>query len=78
MNVSVPLLTTQRAVRLMQRVGRERIVNIASISACAPARDGCPRYVEGRGHRAHPADAIEFATDGISVNAVAPGPVDTP
>ena len=69
----------QAAAREMVKQGYGRIVNIASI---AGTRAGSGRYglrhVKISGHRVNPSSALELAPHGITVNAVAPGPVDTP
>jgi 3-oxoacyl-[acyl-carrier protein] reductase len=78
-NVTGILLTTQHAVPLMRRGGRGRIVNLSSISGVR-ASAGRTAYgtskaaVIGLTRQA----AIELAEDNITVNSVAPGPVDTP
>jgi len=77
-NVTGALLTTQHAVPLMKNRGRGRIVNISSISG---VRASAGRIAYGTSKAAMIGLtrqlAIELATDNITVNSVAPGPVDT-
>jgi 3-oxoacyl-[acyl-carrier protein] reductase len=77
-NVTGALLMTQRAVPLMKQRGRGRIVNISSISG---VRASAGRIAYGTSKAAiiglTRQLAIELAADNITVNSVAPGPVDT-
>jgi NAD(P)-dependent dehydrogenase (short-subunit alcohol dehydrogenase family) len=77
-NVTGALLTTQHAVPLMRNGGRGRIVNISSISG---VRASAGRIAYGTSKAAiiglTRQLAIELARDNITVNSVAPGPVDT-
>ncbi len=77
-NMTAPMLAAQHAARDMRTRGWGRIVNIASIAGLAA----------GTGRTAYGASkagiigltrqmAIELAADGITANAVAPGPVET-
>lgn len=78
-NLTGPLLMSQRAVAMMRPRNWGRIVNVASISGMR-ASSGRTAYgtskagVLGLTRQM----AVEFAADGITVNAVSPGPVDTP
>lgn len=78
-NVTAPMLLIQHALRHMQKKGWGRIVNIASISG---VRAGTGRLAYGTSKAALIAltkqFAIEAAETGVTVNAIAPGPVDTP
>jgi NAD(P)-dependent dehydrogenase (short-subunit alcohol dehydrogenase family) len=78
-NVTAPMLLMQYALNHMRRSHWGRIVNIASTSAL---RAGTGRMAYGTSKAALIAMtrqfAIEEAERGITVNAVAPGPVDTP
>jgi NAD(P)-dependent dehydrogenase (short-subunit alcohol dehydrogenase family) len=78
-NVTAPMLLIQHALQHMQKKGWGRIVNIASISG---VRAGTGRLAYGTSKAALIAltkqFAIEAAETGVTVNAVAPGPVDTP
>jgi 3-oxoacyl-[acyl-carrier protein] reductase len=77
-NVTGALLATQQAVPLLKRSGRGRIVNISSISGI---RASAGRIAYGTSNAAiiglTRQLAIELAADNITVNSVAPGPVDT-
>ncbi|MDB5731329.1 MAG: family NAD(P)-dependent oxidoreductase [Variovorax sp.] len=79
LNVTAPMLLIQHALQHMQAKGWGRIVNIASISG---VRAGTGRLAYGSSKAALIAltrqFAIEAAETGVTVNAVAPGPVDTP
>ena len=78
-NVTAPMLLIQHALQHMQKKGWGRIVNIASISG---VRAGTGRLAYGTSKAALIAMtkqfAIEVAESGVTVNAVAPGPIDTP
>lgn len=77
-NLTAALLTTQHAVPLMKKGGRGRVVNISSISG---VRASAGRMAYGTSKAAMIGLtrqlAIELAVDNITVNSVAPGPVDT-
>jgi NAD(P)-dependent dehydrogenase (short-subunit alcohol dehydrogenase family) len=78
-NVTAPMLLMQYALSHMRQAGWGRIVNVASISAL---RAGTGRMAYGTSKAALIAMTRQFAVEeaqwGITVNAIAPGPVDTP
>lgn len=78
-NVTAPMLLMQHALPHMRQVGWGRIVNVASISGL---RAGTGRMAYGTSKAALIAMTAQFAVEvadwGVTVNAIAPGPVDTP
>ena len=76
-NLTGPFIMTQAAVPLMRETGGA-IVNITSISSlrASTLRVAYGTSKAGLGHLTKQM-AVELASDGIRVNAVAPGPVDT-
>ncbi|MBS0498724.1 MAG: SDR family oxidoreductase [Proteobacteria bacterium] len=78
-NVTAPFLIVQQCLPDMKRKGWGRVVNIASISG---VRAGSGRLAYGTSKAALLALTRQFAVEaaewGVTVNAVAPGPVETP
>jgi len=78
-NVTAPMLLMQHALPHMRQAGWGRIVNVASISGL---RAGTGRMAYGTSKAAliqmTRQFAVEVAEWGVTVNAIAPGPVDTP
>ncbi len=77
-NLTGPFLCTQAAVPLIRDSGGGAIVNITSISGlrASTLRAAYGTSKAGLAHLTQQ-QAVEFASLGIRVNAVAPGPVDT-
>jgi len=79
-NVTGAMLCAQRAARLMVPRRWGRIINIASVAGLRAVGTGRTAY--GTSKAALVAltrqIAVELAADGITANAICPGPVDTP
>jgi NAD(P)-dependent dehydrogenase (short-subunit alcohol dehydrogenase family) len=77
-NLTGPFLCAQAAARLMNETGGGAIVNITSISGirASTLRVAYGTSKAGLAHLTRQ-QAVEFASLGIRVNAVAPGPVNT-
>jgi NAD(P)-dependent dehydrogenase (short-subunit alcohol dehydrogenase family) len=72
------LMSRELAARWVKEKRRGRIVNIASLLALRPIRN-VPSYCAAKAGLAHLTHtmAMELARDGITVNAIAPGYVET-
>jgi NAD(P)-dependent dehydrogenase (short-subunit alcohol dehydrogenase family) len=78
-NVGGTWLWSRAAVPAMQRQGKGSIITLASQLAIAGGR-GNSAYIAAKGAIVSLTRtmAVDFATDGIRVNAIAPGAIDTP
>lgn len=79
-NVTGTLLCAQAAARLMVKQQWGRIVNIASVAGMRAVGSGRTAYGTSKGAviALTRQMAVELAEHGVTANAVAPGPVDTP
>jgi len=78
-DLSGAFLCSQRAARRMRRLGRGRIINVTSVHEHVPLQ-GSAAYCAAKGGLGllTKVMALELASDGITVNAVAPGEISTP
>ena len=76
-NLAGVLACTQAALPAMKRLGRGRIVNLASRTALGKERRTAYAATKGGVIAMTRVWALELAAHGITVNAVAPGPVAT-
>ncbi len=79
-NITGTLLCSQRAARLMVPKRWGRIINIASVAGMRAVGKGRTAYGTSKAAviGLTPQIASELAEEGITANAIAPGPVDTP
>jgi cyclopentanol dehydrogenase len=78
-NAAGSFLGIKHAVPAMRRVGGGSIVNVASVSAMTAGKLGAAYHAsKGAIRSLARSAAVQMAGDGIRVNTVFPGPVDTP
>ena len=79
-NLKSVYLCSQAALPMMKRRGKGRIINMSSVSARSGGSPSSVAYATAKGgvSTLTRAMAKELAPDGILVNAVAPGRIDTP
>lgn len=79
-NVTGTFMCCQLAARLMRKHGFGRIINIASVAGMRAVGKGRTAYGTSKGGviALTRQMAVELSEYGITANAIAPGPVDTP
>lgn len=80
LNVRSILMVTQAALPALKASGRGSIINTGSVAGRNGGRGGSAIYATAKAavHTLSKGMALEFAADGIRVNAVAPGLILTP
>jgi NAD(P)-dependent dehydrogenase (short-subunit alcohol dehydrogenase family) len=79
-NLKGPYFAVQRLIPEMKKLGKGKIINITSISAFGGQREMFSCYATTKAGivQMTKSMAIELAPYHINVNAIAPGPIDTP
>jgi NAD(P)-dependent dehydrogenase (short-subunit alcohol dehydrogenase family) len=79
-NLTAPFLCAQAVIPAMRERGRGSIINTASFVAVMGAATSQISYTASKGGVLAMSRelGVQFARDGIRVNALCPGPVDTP
>jgi NAD(P)-dependent dehydrogenase (short-subunit alcohol dehydrogenase family) len=79
-NVKAPYFATQKVVPFMKKQGKGKVIHIASTAAFRGINEEFSSYAVSKGGVMQMAKsmAIELAQLHINVNAIAPGPINTP
>jgi 3-hydroxybutyrate dehydrogenase/3-oxoacyl-[acyl-carrier protein] reductase len=78
-NASTAFWGTRRALKYMLPAGYGRIINIASIEGKIASKVAVSHYIAGKHAMIGltKATAVEYAQQGITCNAICPGPIET-